>query len=133
MEAKQRSVANVYKKQKIMTATPEELTLMLYNGCIKRIKLAINGILQKDISCSHNNILKAQAIVRELKTTLNMDYEISKEMAEVYDYILTMLVQGNIKKEVEYLENASVLVEEFRDTWFELMKMKRDGKISNAI
>ncbi len=133
MDTRQKSVTNVYKKQKVMTATPEELTLMLYNACIKRIKFAISNIENRDMNKSNNNILKAQSIIRELKATLNMKYEISKEMAELYDYILKMLIQGNIKKDIESLTIAKELVEDFRETWYQLIRVNDKESVSNAI
>ena len=133
MDAKQQSVANTYKKQRVMTASPEELTLMLYNGCINKIKIAINGIDIGDVKLTHDNVLKSQAIIRELKATLNMNYEIAKEMSQMYDFILTKLIEGNIKKEIEPLEIAKSLVEEFRDTWFSAMKSSSQKAKTNAI
>src|SRR6056297_1709280 len=122
MDARHRSVTNEYRRQKVMTATPEELTLMLYNGCIKRVKFAIKAIENKNYSESNEYLIKAQAIIRELRGTLNMDYEISKEMSGLYEYILTLLIQGNIKKDTDSLVAAKELIEDFRDTWYQLIK-----------
>ncbi len=133
MDTRQQSVANTYKKQRVMTASAEELTLMLYNGCIKKIKIAVSGVNRGDIKLAHDNILLSQAIIRELKATLNMDYEVAHEMSKMYDFILSKLIEGNIKKETEPLEIAKSLVEDFRDTWFEAMKESSKKANYNAI
>ena len=117
-----------YKNQSINTSTPEELTLKLYEGCIKFINLAILGIEEKNIEKSNTNILKAQNIINELNLTLNMDYEISKNLRLLYDYLYRRLVEANIKKDKAILEEVKEFVVEFRDTWKQAMKLARQGK-----
>lgn len=61
---------NMYQKNKVMTASPAELTLMLYEGAIKFINVAIMGIDQKNIEKAHNNIVKATRIIEEFRNSL---------------------------------------------------------------
>ncbi len=117
-----------YKNQSINTATPEELTLKLYEGCIKFINLAMIGIEEKNIEMSNKNIVKAQNIINELNITMNMEYEISKRIRLIYDYLYRRLVEANIKKDKEILEEVKGFVVEFRDTWKEAMALARKGK-----
>ncbi|GEL78701.1 flagellar export chaperone FliS [Tenuibacillus multivorans] len=119
-----------YQQNSIQTATPGELTLMLYNGCIKFIKLAKRGIENEDIETKNTNIQKAQNIINELMVTLNMDYEISHQMMPLYDYIGHQLVQANLKNDVEVLDEVEGLVVEFRDTWKEVLKLNKQQKVS---
>ena len=120
--------ANVYKQQQILTATPEQLILMLYNGCIKFINDSVNAINGKDIQKAHNSCIKAQDIVIELVASLDMDYPISKELFTLYEYVNHQLVMANLKKEVEYLENAKMVITNIREGWVEAMKIARaDG------
>jgi flagellar protein FliS len=117
-----KNVADKYKKQSIMTASGEELTLMLYNRCLSDINKGIEYINLKDISKANNVLKNAQSIIAHLIGTLNMDIEISKSMASLYQYIQELLIQGNVKKDTESLTEAKKLVEEFRNTWYEAMK-----------
>ncbi|SKB67275.1 flagellar protein FliS [Acetoanaerobium noterae] len=117
-----------YKEQSVTTATPEELTLMLYNGCIKFINLAEVYIEEKDYEKSNLNIQKAQDIIQELNITLNMDYEISQNLRQLYTFINEKLLDANIKKDKQALFDAKEIVSELRDTWKEAMALSRKGK-----
>jgi len=120
--------ANAYKRQQVMTASPEELTLMLYNGAIRYVTESIVAIDKKDIPKAHAANMRAQNIVREFMLTLDMKYEISKNWLRIDEYILHCLIQGNVKKDKILLEEAKRLLTEFRDTWFQAMKQVRSDK-----
>lgn len=122
------TTANFYKNQQIMTASPEELTLMLYNGAIKFVTESILALEQDDIAKSHQANMRAQDIVREFMATLDMSYEISKSWQALYEYIEFRLIQGNIKKDKEQLLEAKNMLTEFRDTWMVAMKQARLAK-----
>lgn len=117
-----------YKEQSVTTATPEELTLMLYNGCIKFINLAEVYIEEKDYAKTNLNIQKAQDIIQELNITLNMDYEISQNLRQLYTFVNEKLLDANIKKDKQALFDAKEIVSELRDTWKEAMALSRKGK-----
>lgn len=117
-----------YREQAINTATPEELTLMLYDGCIKFINISKVAIEEKNISLANTNIQKAQNIISELMVTLNMDIEVSKNLMALYDYYNRRLVEANIKKDIDILEEVKVFITELRDTWKEAMVLSRQGK-----
>ena len=121
-----------YQQNSVVTASPGELTLMLYNGCIKFIHIAKKAIDNKQIEQKHINITKAQKIISELIMTLNMDYEISKEMKRMYDYINRRLVEANIKNDVKILDEVEELVTEFRDTWKEVIAINRKKQFTTA-
>ncbi len=114
-----------YQNNSVTTASPGELTLMLYNGCLKFIGLAKKGIQDNDIELKNVNIQKAQNIVSELMVTLNMDMDVSKNMMSLYDFINRRLVDGNIKNDLGAMEEAEGLIVEFRDTWKELIQLNR--------
>lgn len=114
-----------YQTNSVMTATPEELTLMLYNGAIKFCNLGKEAIEKKDIQGSHMNIVKAQAIIQELKVTLDDKYPIAQEMKRLYEFIEQLLVQANLHKDIEELNDALALIRDFRDTWQEAMKARK--------
>ncbi|MFJ8261818.1 flagellar export chaperone FliS [Rummeliibacillus sp. NPDC094406] len=121
---------NAYKQNSVTTASPGELTLMLYNGCIKFIHQGKKAIEAKDIQNRNNNIQKAQAIISELMATLNMDIPISKEMFNLYEYMHHCLTQANIKNDSAILDEVEGLVTEFRDTWKEVIKINRQKQYS---
>lgn len=114
-----------YQNQSVNTATKEELTLMLYNGCIKFMNMAEVAIDEKKIEWRNTNIQKAQAIVTELSITLNMDIEISKNLYALYDFVYQRLLDANIKNDKIALAEAKQIIVELRDTWKEAMKLSR--------
>lgn len=116
------NAAAKYQNNKIMTATPADLTLMLYEGAIKFCNIAITSIEEQDITKAHINIIKAQKIITELRTTLNFKYPVAKDFDVVYDYVYRRLVEANIKKEKDIIEEVLEHLREMRDTWKEVMK-----------
>lgn len=117
-----------YKQSSVDTASPGELTLMLYNGCLKFIKQGKQGILEKNYMAKNTDILKAQNIIRELMVTLNMDIPVSKDMMKMYDYMHSRLVEANIKNDVTILDEVEDFIIEFRDAWKEVIQKVRQQK-----
>jgi flagellar protein FliS len=111
--------------QQIMTASPEQLTLLLYNGALRFIDESILALESKDYPKSHERNLRAQDIVTEFMVTLDMKLEISETWLSLYEYIRNRLVQGNIKKDKEHLSEARFMLQELRDTWVEAMNKVR--------
>jgi flagellar secretion chaperone FliS len=121
-----------YQQNAVTTASPGELTLMLYNGCLKFINLAKKAIQENNISEKNMNIQKAQNIISELMVTLNMDIEISKQMMAMYDYIHRRLIEANMKNDVAILEECEGFVTEFRDTWKQVIQLNRQKQYSQG-
>lgn len=119
------NAAMAYKNTTIQTAAPGELTLMLYEGAIKFCNIGLVAIEKKDIAKAHTNIVKAQKIIAELRATLNPKYPVSKDFDLVYDYIYSKLIEANIKKDSESLEEALIRIREMRDTWKEVMQLTK--------
>jgi len=115
-------MANAYKNQQVMTSSPEQLTLLLYNGALRFLTESILAMEQGNIQKSHNANMRVQDIVREFVITLDMSYEISKNWAQLYEYTEYCLIQGNIKKDVNLLMQAKNVLEELRDAWVGAMK-----------
>lgn len=110
-----------YNNNKIMTASPQELTLMLYDGAIKFNNIAISAIEENDIQKAHNNIMKVQRIIEEFQMTLDFKYEVANDFNNVYNYLMTRLREANMTKDKEILEEVSVHLHTMRDTWKEAM------------
>lgn len=124
-------VANPYQKyqqQSVMTASQEELLLMLYNGCIRFIKLGMQAIEEKDIPGAHTNIVKAQDIILEFMSTLDMRYDVAKSLMPLYDYLYRRLVEANVGKDAEILKEVLGFVTELRDTWAEAARQLKRQK-----
>ncbi len=119
-----------YKQNSVNTATPEELTLMLYNGAIKFSKLAKISMEQKNIQETSNNLVRSQAIIDELNGTLNMDYEVSENLRGLYVFIKEQLVESNIQKDTKILDGIIPIIEGMRDTWKEAMAVIKEEKMN---
>ncbi len=114
-----------YKNNSIQTASPAELTLMLYDGAIKFCNIALGAMENNDIEKANNNIVKAENIIVEFRSTLDFKYPVAQDFDRVYDWIYRRLVEANIKKDTEVLEDALRLIREMRDTWKEVMRLNR--------
>ena len=117
-----------YNNNRILTASPAELTLMLYEGAIKFCNIAIIGIEQKDIEKAHKNIVRAQRIIEEFRITLDHKYPVAEDFERIYVYILQRLLEANIKKDKEILEEVLVHLRSMRDNWKEVMKIAGNGR-----
>jgi len=116
---------NQYKENSIFTATPEELTLMLYNGLVRFILQGQLAIEEKDLTKAHESIVRAQDIVLHFQATLDMNYEVSKGLDSLYDYMYRRLIEANIKKDKEILGEVLGFAKELRDTWTQAMKLAK--------
>ena len=113
---------NTYKQNTVLTATPEELTLILYEGAIKFMKIAKYSIENRDMERAHSSLIRAQDIILELNYSLDMNYEISKDFRSLYNFIHEKLVDANINKDIKSIDDALEITNEMKDTWKEVMK-----------
>lgn len=111
-----------YANNKIMTASPAELTLMLYEGAIKFCNIAITAVDEKNIQKAHDNIMKTERIIEEFQATLDHKYPVAKDFDEVYTYLMMRLTEANMKKDKEILEEVLKHLRTMRDTWKEVMR-----------
>ncbi|WP_226580592.1 flagellar export chaperone FliS [Halobacillus litoralis] len=114
-----------YQNNTVETASPGELTLMLYNGCIKFTKAAKKAMENNEIEKKNTNIQKAQKIIQELMVTMDQQYEISQQILPLYDYMNRRLIEANTKNDPAILDEVQGLVEEFRDTWKQVILQTR--------
>lgn len=117
-----------YKQSSIMTASPEELVLMLYNGAMKFLRQAIIHIENRDIPSAHKAIIRVQDITIEFMSNVDRKYEVGKNLYNLYDFIHNKLVQANVSKSITLLEEVYDMYKELRDTWEEAMKIAKKGK-----
>lgn len=114
-----------YNNSKVLTASPAELTLMLYEGAIKFSNIAIVAIENKDIQKAHTNIIKTQRIVDHFRATLDMKYPVAKDFDRVYEYLQRRLFEANMKKDKEIMEEVCEHIRSMRDTWKEVMRLNK--------
>ena len=112
-----------YNTNKIMTATPAELTLMLYEGAIKFGNISIKAIEDQDVQKAHTNILKVQRIIDEFRRTLDFKYPVAQHFENVYSYLAQRLVEANVSKDKEIMEEVVRHLRSMRDTWKEVMRI----------
>ena len=127
------NAAEAYKRQQIMTATPEALTLMLYNGCLKFIDEGIQSVKDKKWEDANTSLQKAQNIISEFRITLDMDYDISKQLMPLYNYTYDRLVERNMESDAAMLEEARGIIKELRDAWAQAMKKARQEKGTQGV
>lgn len=114
-----------YENTKIQTATPAQLTLMLYDGAIKFCNLAINAVEEGQIEMANTNIKKVEAIIAEFRATLNFKYPVAKDFDNVYEYLGRRLLEANLHKDKEILEEVLSHLRVMRETWTEVMKQSK--------
>ncbi len=116
-----------YQRNKILTATPADLTLMLYEGAIKFCNVAIIACEKKEIQKAHENIMKVERIIEEFQITLNHKYKVAEDFDNVYKYVYQRLIEANMKKDPEILEEVLKHLRTMRDTWKEVMRLTANG------
>ena len=115
-----------YNNNKVLTASPAELTLMLYDGAIKFCNIAIIGVEQNDIQKAHTNIRKVERIIDEFRSTLDRKYAVAEDFDRVYVYLLQRLLEANVKKDKEILEEVNAHLRSMRDNWKEVMRLNKE-------
>lgn len=114
-----------YKEQDISTAHPVTLIVMLYNGCIKRLRLAQIEIDKKNYEAVNNHLKRAQEIITELVNSLDFNYPISKELISLYDFMLREIILINAAKKKERIDPLIEMLSGLRDTWTQVEKTCR--------
>lgn len=114
-----------YQQNSVTQSTPGELTLMLYNGCIKFLNQAKKGIETNNIELRNTNIQKAQAIIREFMNTLDKSVPVSESMFDLYEYMNNRLIEANVKNDASIVEEVIGYATEFRDTWKQVIQINR--------
>ena len=117
-----------YQQNSINMATPGELTLMLFDGCLKFMKLAKQAIEQEDMETKNTNLVKAQKIIQELNITLDRKVELAASMGAMYEYILRRLVEANIRNDKDIVTEVEGYVKDLRDAWKQAIQIERQGR-----
>lgn len=123
------NAAKAYGNNKVNTASPAELTLMLYEGAVKFCNIAIVALEKKDYETTNTNIQKCRNIIVELTSTLNHKYPVAEDFKRLYDYIFALLVEANMKKDIELLQRALDELRSLRDIWKEIMSKTKGPQV----
>ena len=121
-----------YQNNSVTTSTPGELTLMLYNGCLKFIQQGKMALEEGKLEEKNIAIQKAQAIVTELMLTLDTSYPVAENMLVLYEFVNSRLIDGNIKNDPALFDEASGIIKEFRDTWKQVIQVNRSKQYANV-
>ncbi|XID91005.1 flagellar export chaperone FliS [Paenibacillaceae bacterium WGS1546] len=111
-----------YQQLSVQTASPAQLTLMLFDGAIRFSKLGVQALEERNLEKSNLYLLKAQKIINELLASLNREYPISDNLAVIYEYMLHNLINGNIKKNAKPVEETIGHLLELRESWLHVVK-----------
>lgn len=117
-----KKISNIYKQNQVTTASPKNLVILLYEGCIKKIRLAELALEDGRLDLVNENLIKAQDIISELQNTLNMDAggEIADNLDALYEYLLKELYQANIHKDQERMILVREKMDELLESWKEI-------------
>jgi flagellar protein FliS len=112
-----------YLKTKVMTASPEMLTLMLWDGAIRFAEQGKEAIAKREIEGSYKALVRAQRIITELTTNLRHDVnpDLCAKLAGLYNFIYRRLVDANISKDAKLVDDALEIMRHQRQTWVMLM------------
>ena len=115
---------NPYLRNQVLSARPEQLRLMLFDGAIRFLNMGRKGLENKDYDVSYTNISKAQKIVLELSNSLNRDVmpEVTEKLSALYTYIYRLLIDASTTRKTEPLDEAVKLLRYERETWAMLIE-----------
>ena len=119
---------NIYKQNSVNMASSQQLLLMLLDGAVKYTKIARMAILNKDIARAHKELVRVQDIFLELMITMDKNTKYMEDLYNIYDFIKNELAKANIKKDITIIDNTLPLIEEIRDTWYEVDAKIKSGK-----
>ena len=131
-----KSAANPYLKTKVLTASPEELRLMLYEGAIKFCRQGHDALERRDFEASYGSLARAQKIILELSTSLNEQVapELCAKLSALYTYIYRLLVDANVSHGTDPLDEAIERLSYEKQTWEMLMaSLPTEGKMPSDI
>ncbi len=123
MDYRQANLKQEYLKQSVMTASPAELIVMLFDACIKNVKLAKICLEDSnDYSGVNTHFINAQEIIMELINCLDTSIELSSQLLDIYDFLIRSIREMNIKKDIKLLPDVLDILYSMRDTWQNISK-----------
>lgn len=111
-----------YKQQEVMTASPIELIIMLYDGCIKQLKLANIAMDEEKPEFANKSLQKAEQIIIELINSLDFHYEIARDLMNIYDFMLSTIRKINSNKDSSDIGKIVELLTNLKQSWSQISK-----------
>ena len=126
---------DVYRANQIQTASREQLLLLTYDIGIRSCAMALDALENKDTEGTNQHLQKAQAVIRELMITLNVEQggEVAQSLMSLYDYLYYQLVEANVHKNPEPVIQVKQMLEELRQTWVEAIDKLRQEAQPEAV
>lgn len=132
--------ARAYQTQSVLTASPGQLVLMLYDGALRFVGIAQEAFKAEEldhrrIETIHKNIVKAQAIIDELQSTLDLEAggDFARTMQRLYDYYNRRLFEANMKKDPKPLAEVEKFLREIRDAWSEMLRNQEGARAGASV
>jgi flagellar protein FliS len=128
-------IARKYTEKTIQTASPGKLVLLLFDGALRFMNQAREGFKEENFmkrnETINNNLIKAQNIVAELQSSLDMNVpgELPGTLYKLYDFVYYQLQQANLKKDTEPIGHAEKTIKDLRDAWAEMLMQTDEGKM----
>jgi flagellar protein FliS len=118
-----------YRKSAVAGASPLQLVVMLYDGCLRFMEAGKRAIQDRDLEKQNDSLQRAQRIIAELMSTLDMEKggDVSQNLLSLYTFAYNRLVEGNIEDRVEYVDHAIQVMSGLRDSWVQLESASRTG------
>lgn len=113
-----------YRQQGIMTASPVDLVVMLYDECIKQLRLADTALGKKNYSDANTSLKRSQDILVELINSLDFKFEIAKNLMNIYEFMIREIVDINIRKDASGIKPIVELLESLREAWAQIRKQQ---------
>lgn len=122
LQMSSKKISNIYKQNQIQSASPKDLIILLYEGSVKKIRLAELALEDGKLDLVNKNLIKAQDIISELQHTLNMDAggEVAESLNTLYDFLLNELYQANIHKDQSKMILVREKMSELLESWKEI-------------
>ena len=124
--------SDAYLQNAVMTATPEQLQMMLYDGAIRFARQAREAMLGKDLETACEKLLRVQRIVTEMKNGLRPEIqpELCEQLAGLYNFVYWRLVEANVRHEPAFIDEALKILEHQRETWRMLLEKVQSANAS---
>ncbi|HOB73608.1 MAG TPA: flagellar export chaperone FliS [Phycisphaerae bacterium] len=128
------NASDAYFRNAVLTAPPEQLHLMLYDGAIRFTRQGIEGLESKNLESAFNGFSRAQKIVLEMLNSLNykVDPVLCRRMASLYNFIYRKLVESSVQRDPAPARDALKLLEYQRETWVMLIEKLREERTGTA-
>lgn len=115
--AEKNNFQNQYLQAAVATAPPGRLLLMLYDGAINFLSRAVEALGKRDYEEANRFIVRAQDIIAELISALDMKYDVAHSLSQLYDYFNRRLIEANVKKDSVPAAEVEGYLRELREIW----------------